>query len=426
MSKLCTVAILGVGSRGHCYGKHMFSMPDKYKIVSICEIKPERLARFEKEWGIAKDLCFTDADEFLKEKRADVLVIGTHDREHVAYAIKALELGYHILLEKPISPVKQEMLDLLEAQKKHPQKVLVCHVLRYSPVFVKLKELVDKKEIGDLRIIEWNEQVAFWHQCHSFVRGNWRRDEKASPMIMQKCCHDLDLLQYYVGDKCDTVYSTGDLSFFKREFQPEGAADRCSECKYINTCPFSAEWVYVTRWRDEKGSPADQWPFNMCCYDIPLTEEKIRKAYSSPDNVYGRCVFACDNTVVDNQMVTMKFKNGVKVNLTMSAFSADSGRRAIFRGTNGQINFDESEDVIRVQQFGKEPYFIKGSELCAEDKTGFGHGGGDVVLVETLYDMIYNGAEEVTALEASVESHLIALCAEESRQSGKVIKVHED
>ncbi len=426
MSKACTVAILGVGARGHCYGKHMFRMPDKYKIVSLCEIKPDRLARFEKEWGIAKELCFTNAEEFLKEKRADVLVVGTHDREHVAYAIKALELGYHILLEKPISPVKEEMLALLEAQKKYPQKVLVCHVLRYSPVFTKLKELVDSKEIGDLRIIDWDEQVAFWHQCHSFVRGNWRRDEKASPMIMQKCCHDLDLLQYYVGSKCDTVFSTGDLSFFKKEFQPEGAADRCSECKYINTCPFSAEWVYVTRWKEEKGSPADQWPFNMCCYDIPLTEEKLRKAYSSPDNLYGRCVFACDNTVVDNQMVTMTFANGVKANLTMSAFSADSGRRATFRGTNGQINFDEAKDIIEVCRFGQKPYVIKGSDLCDEDKTGFGHGGGDVVLVETLYDMIYNGAEEVTALEASVESHLIALCAEESRKTGKAVKVHQD
>ena len=425
MSKICTAAVIGCGSRGVTYSKHMRMFPDRYKIVSICEIKPDRLARFGKEWDIPEENLFVDENEFLKEKRADVLIIATHDRDHVRMAVKALELGYHLLLEKPISPEKHEMIQLLETHKKHPQKVVVCHVLRYAPAYLKMKEIIESGTMGELRSIEWVEQVHWWHQAHSFVRGNWRRDDgKASPMIMQKCCHDLDLLQYYAGDKCESVYSIGDLSFYKKEFQPEGAADRCSECQFESTCVHSAEFNYITRWK-EKGCPADCWPFNMCCYDVPLTEEKIRKAYADKNNNYGQCVFACDNSVVDNQVVQMKFRNNVKVHLTMSSFSARGGRKATFRGTNGEINFDEALDFIEVIQFNKAPVKYTISNLVAEDKSGFDHGGGDHALVETLYDMIYNNAEAKTSLEASVESHLIALAAEESRKTGAVVKVHD-
>ena len=424
MANVAKVAILGCGSRGAGYGKHMFSNPDKYKIVSICDINTRILDRYSKEWGVDSANLFTDENEFFKEKRADILVIGTQDRDHVRMCIKALELGYHILLEKPISPIKEELLALLETHKKHPQNVVVCHVLRYAPAFVKIKELLSSKVIGELRLIEWTEQVAFWHQAHSFVRGNWRRDDQTSPMIMQKCCHDLDLLQYYFGDKCESVYSTGDLSFFKEEFQPEGAADNCYDCKYRNTCPYSAEYGYIERWH-EKGDPEDLWPFNVCCSDVPLTEEKLREAYRT--NQYGKCVFKCDNCVVDNQMVNMKFKNGVKVNLTMTGFTAVPGRKATFYGTLGEIRFDDFADFIEVVEFGKTPVRYNISELVDTDKAGYGHGGGDLIMVDSLYDMIYNKDSKVTtSLEASVESHLMALCAEESRKSGNVVKVHEE
>lgn len=423
MANVATVAILGCGARGGGYGKHMFSVPEKYKIVSICDINTKILDRFSKMWGIEEKDLYTDENEFLKERRADILVIGTQDRDHVRMCIKALELGYHILLEKPISPVKEELLALLEAHKKYPQNVVVCHVLRYAPGFIKIKELIDNKDIGDLRVIEWTEQVAYWHQSHSFVRGNWRRDDETSPMIMQKCCHDLDLLQYYVGDKCETVFSTGELSFFKEENQPEGASDRCADCKFIKSCPYSAEHHYIDRWY-QRGAKAEDWPFNVVCKDLPLTEEKIRKAYT--ENQYGQCVFKCDNTVVDNQTVSMKFKNGVKVNMLMTGFTADPSRKATFYGTMGEIRFNDGEDYIDLVKFGQKPVRFKISDLVDEDKSGYGHGGGDVIMVDSLYDMIFNKDSKVTtSLEASVESHLMALCAEESRKTGKVIKVHE-
>ena len=425
-NKTLTFAVIGCGGRGHCYANCMLHEdPDTYKITSACDINPERLEYSRNRWNLNKEQCFTDENEFFKEKRAELLVLATQDRDHVRQAIKALELGYHILLEKPISPVKEELYALLDAQKKYNKTVLVCHVLRYSPAFVKIKEILDSGVIGDLRLIESIEQVAFWHQAHSFIRGNWRREDETSPMIMQKCCHDMDLLQYYVGAKCDTVYSVGDLSYFNKEHKPENTPDNCIDCRLRDTCPYSAEYSYIVRWK-EKGSPENLWPFNVITRDYPLTEEKLRYAYAN--GPYGRCVFSCDNDVVDNQQVLMTFENGVKVSHTMTAFTHGSGRIITLHGTLGEIKFtdDAGKDAIQLLVFGKEPKSYSMDDI-AKDAAGFGHGGGDYFLCKQLYDMIKGGAKANTTLTASVESHLMALAAEESRKTGKPVKIiHKD
>ena len=200
MGKVFTVSILGCGSRGHyTYGKCMFNMQDKFQIVSMCDSNPKQIELAKSAWGLTDEQCFLSDEEFLKEKRSDALVIATQDRDHVRMCIRALELGYDILLEKPISPVEDELYELLAANEKYRKKVIVCHVLRYAPAFLKIKELLDSGVIGKIVCIDWIEQVTYWHQAHSFVRGNWRNDQETSPMIMQKCCHDLDLLQYYAN-----------------------------------------------------------------------------------------------------------------------------------------------------------------------------------------------------------------------------------
>jgi predicted dehydrogenase len=419
--KILSVAIIGCGSRGFCYGIPMSKQEDKYKVVSVCDISKEKLARAKKEFSVGDAALFLDEKEFFKERRADVLVLATQDRDHVRQCVKALELGYDVLLEKPVSPLKSELEELLVAQKKYEKKVVVCHVLRYPPGLVKVKEILNSVVIGQLVRIESLEQVAYWHHAHSFVRGNWRNDSETSPMIMQKCCHDLDLIQYYVGAKCKSVYSVGSLKFFNSQNQPKDAANRCAECKYINECPYSAENLYIKRWK-LLGEPSFRWPFNVVDSSNPNTEESIRKAYSG--NQYGRCVFACDNNVVDNQAVMMSFENGVEVSLVMTAFTAGAGRKITVHGTLGEIELLDEQDVLRVSVYGKEPILYKISELISGDDE-FSHGGGDIRLVDDFYEVVANGKVADTSLEASVESHLIALAAEESRMTGKVVKIHE-
>ena len=422
-NKILSVAVIGCGGRGKCYSSYMKKQPDKYKLVAICDQNIEKLEYSKKTFDIPEENCFLDEKEFFSEKRADLLVLSTPDRAHVRQALIALELGYHILLEKPISSDKEELKKLLEAQEKSGKVVLVCHVLRYSPTFCKVKELLDSGIIGELKLMESIEQVSWWHQAHSFVRGNSRNESLQSSMIMQKCCHDLDLIQNYVGAKCKTVYSVGDLSFFNKQNKPENTPDNCGTCRLKMTCPYSAEYNYIQRWKD-KGCPPNQWPFNFLTNDYPLTEEKLRKAYEN--GPYGRCVFSCDNDVVDNQHVLMTFENGVKATLTMTAFTAGHGRIMTFHGTLGEIKFygDDREDAIHLLVYGKDPVVFSVNDLVSGN-TGYDHGGGDYVLCQQLYDMIVGNRKATTSLQASVESHLIAIAAEESRKSGKPINLHE-
>ena len=418
--KRYSVAILGGGSRGLDTYANFMNKTGHFDIVAVCDVRPVRLEFAQEKYNVTKENCFLDENEFFKEKRADVLVIATQDQDHVQQAIKGLKLGYDILLEKPITPKKEECLALLNAQKKYNHKVVVCHVLRYAPVYLHVAKLINDGAIGKLIDIHAIEQVSFWHIAHSFVRGNWRNSNTTSPMILAKCCHDMDLLQFYANSKCKTVSSIGSLSFFKKENQPKDASNRCQTCKYIDTCPYSAKYVYVQRWKNAK-CPETMWPQNVVCTEHPLTEERIIKAYESND--YGRCVFDCDNNVVDHQETNILFENGVTANLCMTGFTGSNGRIYKFHGTYGEIDLDEERRELVIKRFAQKDEVITFSQL--PDVTG-GHGGGDMGLVNAFYQALLSQENLCTTLESSIESHLMAFAAEESRlHDGEKVVLHK-
>ena len=415
--KRFTVAIIGVGGRGgFAYGTVIAEMTDKFEISALCDMNTEKLSYFSERFGISKEKLFTDEREFFATKRADVLIIATQDKDHVRHATIAFELGYDVLLEKPISDKREEIENLLSLQKKHGCKALVCHVLRYAPAYVKIAELIESGTIGRLVSINAIEQVGYLHHSQSFVRGFWRREENSVPMILAKCSHDLDLIQFYAGASCDTLSSVGELTHFTKENAPEGASDRCMECKHVENCPYSAKTQYLDKWLQDR---TDVFPYNVLC-NAPITEEKMRSAVES--GPYGVCVYKCDNNVVDHQLTQMTFKNGVKASLTMMAFTRFCGRRMEFFGTGGQITLDEIRNLIRVGVFGEAEYELKISELLSSSLL---HGGGDKGLLETLYDVLSGVASEKTSLAHSAESHLMGIAAEESRKAGgKLVSVH--
>ena len=418
--KEITVAILGLGSRGHnTYGRLMKREGSGFRVVSVCDVLTEKLDIAKKYYGLSDGDCFNSEEEFFSKKRADCLVIATQDRDHVRQADLALKLGYDILLEKPISPSEKELKHLLKVNEKYKKNILVCHVLRYSPIFKKIKETLDSGIIGTLVRLESIEQVTYWHQAHSFVRGNWRNEKTTSPMILQKCCHDLDLLVYYVGSKCKSVYSQGSLEFFKKENKPEGAGSRCESCKYINNCIYSAENLYVKRWRED--GCETKWPYDVVDISEKITEESLRRAYQS--NAYGRCVFECDNNVVDNQSLSIEFENGVFATHTMTAFTSNGGRRLCFHGTHGEIELDEGKDLFRVSVFGKENTVMTIDEATENSKDNMGHGGGDSGIIKALYELLTGNGDNDTSIEKSVESHLIAISAEKSRKTNKPVRI---
>ena len=422
-NKIFTVAILGAGARGvDAYGWQFYEQKDKFKITAVCDVNPVRLHYAGDKFEVPAQNRFLTEEEFFKEKRADLLLVTTQDKDHIRHCVKGFALGYDIMTEKPLTDKKEDCKLLLDAQKKAGKQALVCHVLRYAPAFLKAMEIIDSGKIGKLVAIDALERVGFWHQAHSYVRGNWRTTQtpcNSAPMILAKCCHDLDLLQWYAKSKCRSISSVGDLVFFKKENAPDGATERCVNCPLRQTCPYSAEKIYIDMWKN-RGCPVDIWPFNVLTQP-PLTEEKLRQAIA--EGPYGRCVFACDNNVVDHQLTTMTFENGVKATLTMTGFTEPSGRRYMFHGTMGELTLDEKENIIRLYPYGKE---AECTQINALEDSGYAHGGGDIFLVKKLYEVLCGNAKADTSLEGSVESHLMGIYAEESRlQGGTLMYIHK-
>ena len=419
MAKKYTVAVLGCGNRGLSYTQEMCAKEDKYEIVALCDPNPMQLEKMKRVLSLQGVSEFTDPDEFLKQRRADLCIIASPDRVHVPEALRALALGYDILLEKPISDSREELEALVEAQKKYGGRIVICHVLRYAPAFVKCDELIKSGRIGKLYAIDANERVAYWHWAQAYVKGMWASMELSHPAILAKCCHDLDLLVGYADSECDTLSSIGSLDFFKKENAPAGAADRCCDCIHKDTCPYSAKRIYIDAWH-EAGEPAFTWPWNKISLVSPTVEENLIEGIKTHE--FGRCAFKQRVDMIDHQMVQMTFKNGIHASLKM-VFAATSGRRITFYGTYGEIVLDERMDEIQIHPFGEKGEVIRISDLI---QGGIGHGGGDGAIVDALYGMLTGESDIRTSLAKSVECHRMGIAAEESRRmGGALVRVHK-
>lgn len=420
--KIVRIAIAGVGSRGkNAYGLELLNMKDRAKVVAVADIDPERLALAGDAHGVPDEMRFPSAEAMLAMPRlADAMLVCTQDRQHVPHAVAALKKGYDVMMEKPISPKLEDLQEITKVARENGRRVVVCHVLRYTPFFQTIKKTIDSGVLGEIVSIQALENVRYWHQAHSFVRGNWRREEDTSPMILAKCCHDLDYLVWLCGKKCERASSYGSLMYFKESNAPEGAALRCTQgCKAKESCPYDAEKIYLTNKDTGILCGNVEWPIDVLAENP--TEEKIRHAIET--GPYGRCVFHCDNDVVDHQIVNMQMEGGASLSLTMSAFTSIGGRTIKVMGTLGDLWGDMHENKIRIGVFGKEPQVI---DLGKEEKDFAGHGGGDRLLMEQFVDLMQGKKPDgtITTLETSVESHLVALAAEKSRlENGESIEI---
>jgi len=407
-----TIAIIGFGNRGTVYTDIIQKNKSVMKLTAVCDTKEDK-RNYAKEFLGKDGEVFDNVESFFaKGKIADILIIASQDKSHYEHIIPALKLGYDVLLEKPISTNKKECIKIEKIANQYHCKVAVAHVLRYTPFYRKLKEIVESGILGEIATINQTENVAYWHMAHSYVRGNWNNSNTSSPMILAKCCHDLDIIKWLIGKKCEIISSFGNLMYFKKENQPKGAENFCYKCKI--DCPYRASTFY-------KGNKGWARSAGMS-YDLKLTDENIDKFLSDEKNPYSRCVFAQDNNVVDHQIVNMLFDGGATAHLTMTAFSKDCRRTVKIHGTLGDVIGDMEAMTIKVEPYGKDSYDIDVREL-ADDFSN--HGGGDRILLEDFVNAVSeNRSTFATSLNNSVESHLMAFAAEESRlKNGKPIKI---
>ncbi|MBO9610509.1 MAG: Gfo/Idh/MocA family oxidoreductase [Paenibacillaceae bacterium] len=400
-------ALLGAGGRGmFAYASYALKRPDDIQFVAVAEPNEERRAMFARLHRIPAERTFASWQELLAQPQlCRALLVCTQDNDHYEPAMKALEAGYDLLLEKPMANDPLQALRIAERADRLGRTLTVCHTMRYSTFFRKLKELTDSGAIGRILSIQWTENVGYWHQAHSFVRGNWRRADETSPMILAKCCHDMDMLQHIVGGECVRVSSFGSLSYFRRDQAPEGSTERCTDgCHVERTCPFSAiKWYY-----NEK----DQWPQNVVSL-TPTLEARWKALQEGP---YGRCVFRCDNDVVDHQVVNLLFDNEVTVAFTMTAFTTDNTRSLKIMGTNGEIRGYGALNELEVIRFSGERWKV------APERVEGGHAGADTMIMADFVQQLASGDTlgKSPGL-VSARSHLIAFAAERSRLSGQTV-----
>lgn len=429
--------IVGAGARGfEVIGKYAKRFPHRLKIIAVAEPDRYRRETFAREFDIPEDMQFETAEELLSRKPlAPALFNMTGDKQHVPITKKAVERGYHVFMEKPIADTVEGCVELYHLAKNSDRIIQLGLCLRFTPFYQTVYEIIKTGKLGDIISIEYQESISISHMAHSFVRGNWskmsfsERCPVSGPLIVTKACHDMDILVWLLGRRCKKVSSFGSLKFFNRKNKPEGAPERCTDgCVYEHTCPFSAIKIYVL------GVTQTNLGFGSAAWYVSPSadpEERIKALKTSP---YGRCVFECDNNVVDHQVVNMEFEDEITVSFTFSGLAAptsgsslwgpneltEAGRRFTFWGTKG---------VLSAPAYGHLEFTEHLTGYTEKIQTGFpegSHGGGDFSMLHNFLDAVERNNKEVSlsSLEESFHGHIIAFAAENSRLKNTVFDVN--
>ncbi|HQE92121.1 MAG TPA: Gfo/Idh/MocA family oxidoreductase [Anaerolineae bacterium] len=407
------ILIIGAGSRGSGYATYFHEVPHRGQVIGVAEPRDTYRERLVTTHHIPAGNVFTDWKDAAERPRfADAVIIATQDRMHTEPAMAFAKLGYHVLLEKPLAPTAEECRAIVDTVKAAGVLFGVCHVMRYTRFTQRLKALIESGAIGDLVSIQHLEPVGFWHQAHSFVRGNWRHESESGPMLLTKSCHDIDWLRYVMGVSCEAVSSFGTLKHFRKEEQPTGASDRCLDCAVESNCPYSARRIYMTAL--ERGYSG--WPLDVLTPTV--NRETVLEALRT--GPYGRCVYACDNDVVDNQVVNLQFAGGRTASFTMMAFTRMRDRETHLFGTRGELTGDGR--YIHHYDFMTDSTHTIDTEADAGPVLG-GHGGGDYWLMHHFTQALIDEDPRhiLSGPDETLESHLMVFAAEQARKEGRVV-----
>lgn len=407
------ILIIGAGSRGNAYGAYAAQYPEQVRVIGVAEPRAFYCESMVQKHGIAPENAVGDWRELAaRAKFADAAVIATPDALHLEPALAFARLGYDMLLEKPLAPDPMSCQKIVDTVRAQGILLAVGHVLRYTAYTQRLKEVVASGALGEIISVQHLEPVGYWHMAHSFVRGNWRNEAESSCMLLQKSCHDLDWLRYIIGQPCVQVASFGSLMHFRKEQKPAeaGEALRCLDCSYEAQCPYSAKRLYLGLLASGKQG----WPLNVVTTEF-TQDGVLARLREGP---YGRCVYECDNDVVDHQVVDLLYANGVTASFSMVGTSATRDRQTTIFGTRGELRGDGEKIIV-------ENYLSGETNEIEIPQPESGHGGGDHGLMAHFVaavaqrdpGLILSGAEE------SLETHLTVFAAEQARREQRVVSV---
>ncbi|MCX7963709.1 MAG: gfo/Idh/MocA family oxidoreductase [Candidatus Hydrogenedentota bacterium] len=404
--------LVGAGQRGRdAFGAFALRFPHLLKFVAVADPDEGRRQLFAQQHNIPPERCFSSWQELLERPQfAPICANATMDREHLPSALAAMEAGYHLLLEKPMAHTAEGCMEIVETARRLRRIVQICHPLRYSPFYAKVKELLAAGEIGTLTALTMVENVGYWHFAHSYVRGNWARVDRSGPVILTKTCHDMDIAAWLVDAPARRVISIGELRYFRKEFAPEGAPERCTDgCPAEDSCPFYAPAAYL-------GANTD-WPVSAISPVDRSYEARKRALETGP---YGRCVFRADNDALDHQMVLVEFANGVLFNFTVSGCTSECFRTIRALGTKGELDGHAEKREIRVDRFAQGVWPALPRHFYHTQAMYDAHGGGDTGVMKNLVRLVRSDdfAGAMQSLEIALEGHLLSFAAERARLDG--------
>ena len=429
---MISAIIVGAGHRAMKYGQLSKIYPNRFQVVGVADPNPIRREKAAAEFGFGPEMMFRNAEELAaRGKIADAVINGTRDIDHVPTSIPLLEAGYDILLEKPFAVTEAEIHRLSDAVGRTGRLVMVCHVLRYAPFYREIKKRILNGEIGEVVSLQTAEHVSYHHVANCFIRGKWRRSDVCkSSMLMAKCCHDLDLLTWFMsGVSPVRVASFGGRHFFRREKAPANAGEYCLlDCPLEKTCLYSNRQINLNhpkRW--------GAYVWTGLEHIKEPTMEEYEAELKRKDNPYARCVWKMDNNVVDRQAVMVEFANGAVATHNMIGGTSRPCRKIHIVGTSGEIEgvMDDNRFVIRKIdprpgcEYSQEEITLNDSG----DTTGAfgGHGGGDLLLAEDFVSMLEGHRPSIscTSLADSIAGHMIAFMADRAMAENRVIR-YED
>ncbi|MEU4724398.1 Gfo/Idh/MocA family oxidoreductase [Nonomuraea dietziae] len=411
-----TLAIVGAGARGTAYAR-IAASEGTGKVVAVADPDPARRAAAATEFAIPAEQVYAGWEDLAAHSRlADAVIIATPDRLHADPAVALAERGYALLLEKPMAPTPADAERIVAAAVDNDVLLAVCHVLRYTPYSRRLKAIVDSGRIGQIVSIEHLEPVGWWHQAHSYVRGQWAVEAESSAMLLAKSSHDIDWLGHIIGRPVTRVSSFGGLFHFRPENRPAGATIRCLDCPVEPSCAYSAVRIYE-RFLDDP--VYRQWPLGVLTEDP--TPAGLRKALQ--DGPYGTCVYAGRNDVVDHQVVNLEYQGGVTASFTMTAFTALDFRKTRIFGTLGSIDGDGR--TLAVHDFLSDSREIIDFDPDGGASAADGHGGADTELVRAFLTAVATGDHALitSGPQESIASHHVVWAAEHARHTGTVVEV---
>jgi len=403
------LVLLGAGGRGtYAFGPYARMNPHRVRFVAVAEPIAERREAFAREHGIPLERCYASWEELLAAGQlAPGLINATMDRMHVPSTLAALRIGYDVLLEKPMATTPEDCMRLVQTAEQYGRLLQICHVMRYTLFWGKIYEIVRSGRLGRILEVEHRENVSYWHMAHSFVRGNWRNSNGSSPMILAKCCHDMDILYWILGVPVRRLSSFGRLSHFRADQAPAGAPLRCTDgCPAQEDCPWYAPRFYLNDATDSSMRGALSRDQSM--------EARLKALREGP---YGRCVYHCDNNVVDHQAITMELEDDTTILFSMQGHSHIDARTMRYSGTRGTLRASGDADEITIYD-----YLTGNEETVRPGHLMGGHGGGDTGVMNAYLDALQHPDQmPLTSARASLESHLMAFASEEARVTGAVL-----